>query len=127
MDRSRVLVVEDDPDASKLFEVILEDAGFEVTCASGGREALDALDRERPAAIVTDISMPGGTGLALLGSVRAREATKTIPVVVVSGTTDASWVVEQAGWTRYLTKPFARDDLVHALNELLSETPPPRE
>jgi signal transduction histidine kinase len=67
----RVLVVDDDPDARDLVTAVLGQSGAEVLTAASSQEALDALARARPHVLVSDLSMPGDDGYALLERVRA--------------------------------------------------------
>jgi signal transduction histidine kinase len=67
----RVLVVDDDPDARDLVTAVLGQSGAEVVTAASTQEALDALARARPHVLVSDLSMPGDDGYALLERVRA--------------------------------------------------------
>ncbi len=80
-----VLIVEDDPDVRDLLTDQFQKAGFEVRAAADGAEAIDALlTHEPPAAIVTDLHMPGIVGQELLEYVASDDRLKSVPVAVVS-------------------------------------------
>jgi len=78
------LVVDDDGDARELMRRLLERDGWEVVEAENGRAALARLGERRPELILLDLMMPEMDGFELLGALRAREAWRTIPVVVVT-------------------------------------------
>lgn len=118
----RVLVVDDSPHVLKLVQVNLESEGYEICTASDGSEALDAVARERPDAIVCDLMMPVTDGYTFLRMLRTDPATSKIPFVVLSAKTmpdDIRQALEM-GADRYITKPFDPAELVEAVAELVS-------
>ncbi len=85
-DRTRsVLVVDDEPLARELVEQFLQDAGFEVTSASDGHEALALLGGSPPGAIILDLMMPEMSGFEMLSRLREEPRWAGIPVVVLTG------------------------------------------
>lgn len=103
----RVLVVDDDRMTQMLLRRNLTQAGYEVESASDGHEALTKLRAAPFDLVILDFMMPGMDGYEVLGHINADEATKHVPVVVVSGVDDranAALLVE-AGAADYLTKP----------------------
>jgi two-component system alkaline phosphatase synthesis response regulator PhoP len=119
---TRVLVVDDDPAVVKLVRMNLEDDGYEVVTASDGSEALDAVSRDKPDAVVCDLMMPVTDGFTVLRTLRMQPDTKKIPFVVLTAKTlpdDIRKAVEM-GADRYITKPFDPRELLDALAELLS-------
>jgi DNA-binding response OmpR family regulator len=113
-----ILLVEDDVDLCALIGVVLEHEGFRVVRASGALEALKMIADETPLAIITDVNMPGGSGVGLLGSMRADTRTAGVPVVVMSGTDqqeDVNWIVKQLGNASFVRKPFSLEELVRCL------------
>jgi len=117
-----VLVVEDDPVVLRLLEVNFELEGFSVLLAHDGAEGIEMARAEKPGAIVTDIMMPKTSGLELLAAVRADDATRAIPVVLLSAKaqTNDLEVGLDAGADDYITKPFEPLDLVDRVNALLA-------
>ncbi|PYQ18036.1 MAG: histidine kinase, partial [Acidobacteria bacterium] len=67
----KILVVDDDVDTRELIEWVLRRVGAEVTSVGSAREALEALEREKPHILVTDIAMPEEDGHSLLKKIRA--------------------------------------------------------
>jgi DNA-binding response OmpR family regulator len=102
-----ILVVDDLPANRDLMARRLERSGFRVLSASSGPEALDLL-RQRPVDLVLlDIMMPGMTGIEVLRTLRLSEATRALPVIMVTAKTDSEDVVEalSLGANDYVTKP----------------------
>lgn len=125
----KVLVVDDEPDILLFLQVNLELSGHEVLTAANGREALDAVARERPDAMVLDVMMPELDGWAVLDELKSHpdQDVRTIPVVMLTALdTDhdhARGGIE--GAVRYLTKPLAPEELIDALDDVLAGPPEP--
>ena len=116
-----VLLVEDEPPLLRLAERALRRAGYEVLTAPSGEEALELLDAgaPMPAALVSDVVMPGLDGLAL--TARLRERDPGLPVLLVSGYAEAALGRDlPAERLRLLPKPYRLADLVTELGALLS-------
>jgi two-component system cell cycle sensor histidine kinase/response regulator CckA len=115
-----VLLVEDEPPLLRLAERALRRAGYEVLTAPSGEEALELLDAgaPMPAALVSDVVMPGLDGLAL--AARLRERDPGLPVLLVSGYAEAALGRDlSAERLRLLPKPYRLADLVAELGALL--------
>jgi CheY-like chemotaxis protein len=80
--KSRVLVVDDEPDFLKMIKVRLEANNYEVITASNGKEAIEKFKSEKPAMVLLDIIMPGLDGIKVLESIR--KMNKKIPVFIVT-------------------------------------------
>ncbi|MBW3546766.1 MAG: response regulator [Actinobacteria bacterium] len=117
----RVLVVDDDPVILRLLQVNFEMAGFTVSTAADGVEALAAATSEPPDLVVSDVMMPGMNGLELVSALDADDRTRRIPVVLLSARAQTDDVIEgfRAGADDYVTKPFEPLDLVDRVNRLL--------
>ncbi|MBI2131494.1 MAG: GAF domain-containing protein [Candidatus Tectomicrobia bacterium] len=84
MDR-KILVAEDSPTQAEHIRLLLEKEGYRVILAANGREGLEKVHRERPDLIISDIVMPEVDGYAFCQAVKSNEATKRIPVVLLTG------------------------------------------
>jgi two-component system cell cycle sensor histidine kinase/response regulator CckA len=120
-----VLVVEDESPVRRLAELALRAAGYTVRSAPGGEAALAALGGfgpdAPPAALVSDVSMPGMDGLELAR--RLRERFPGLPVVLVSGYAEATINKDLAAeGLRFLAKPYGPRELVAAVRAVLAET-----
>jgi len=81
--RYQVLIVEDDASVRTTLTMLLQASGYEVSTAVNGVEALELLKKELPAVLISDLTMPGMSGLQLLSSVR--EQFPSLPLVAMSG------------------------------------------
>jgi len=104
-----VLVVDDEPGQRALFRSILEGAGYRVTVASDGREALGMLHEDVPFDLVTlDYWMDQMNGLRVLQQIRSQASTKGLPVIMVTGADDRRIEMSlfEAGADDYVAKPI---------------------
>jgi EAL domain-containing protein (putative c-di-GMP-specific phosphodiesterase class I) len=108
----RILLVDDEPEILKGFSRVLRNAGYEVETASDGEAAIKLLDQKPYESIISDIAMPGMTGVELLRAVRARDL--DVPVILITGSPTLRSAIEavQYGALRYLEKPFSNDVLI---------------
>jgi CheY-like chemotaxis protein len=109
--KPKVLIVDDDPVMHMLYGRHLVGAGYELLMARDGIEALAIAAREAPQLIMMDVMMAGMDGLSALRELKRTNATKSIPVVVITGNVGAHHATrkeaELAGAAGFLTKPFS--------------------
>ena len=119
----RILIVDDDPQFLDVLESILNEDGFEVARAGGGREAIERFDKEHFDLVVTDKRMPQGSGVELARHVK--HARPETPIIMVSafGVTDVGRP-EDEGIFRFLRKPVRLPALMGAVEEALSDENP---
>ncbi|MDQ3645864.1 MAG: response regulator [Actinomycetota bacterium] len=122
-----VLVVEDQPSIRTVVRFHLQSEGHQAVFAEDVEEGWRVLLKERPAAAVVDIRLPGADGWTLIERVRADETFSKLPIVVVTGLKEPG-VVERAEalGCDYLSKPFAASALVAKLQANLRSTEPPK-
>ena len=123
--KKRILAVDDDGLVRRSLEILLRDAGFEPTVASGGQEALGFLTQRHFDLLITDIRMPGMDGLQVIRAVRdyCQEMKKDpIPEIVLTAYNDEA--VRQSavrlGVKEFLLKPFKIDEFLKVLTHHLS-------
>lgn len=118
----RVLLVEDDPVILKLLEVNFELEGFTVYLAHDGAEGIERARAESPDVIVTDLMMPGTSGLDLVRTLKGETETAHIPIVLLSARAQANDVQQglEVGADDYVTKPFEPVDLVERVTALIT-------
>ncbi|MGQ0764650.1 MAG: response regulator [Gemmatimonadota bacterium] len=106
--RARILVVDDLEDNRSVLERRLSRQGHAVVCATGGREALELVDRERFDLILLDVIMPDLDGLSVLQRLKESPATRDIPVLMISALDNEATVVRciECGAEDHLGKPF---------------------
>ena len=118
-----VLIVEDVPDTLNLVELTLKFKGYQITTATNGQEALQAIEEERPALIITDILMPKMDGFSLVHRLRINPETRTIPVIFLSATyispEDKAFAIA-IGITKFIEKPIHMEELLQNVEETLA-------
>jgi CheY-like chemotaxis protein len=118
-----VLIVEDDDDLRRFYRQSLSMSGYHVEDATNGFQALQRLDTLNPDVIVLDLLLPGLDGLTVLDELAANAHTRSIPVVVVTGTTNVE--VLQLNVPCVLHKPVTSGRLRKAVRDCLAGGAPP--
>src|SRR3954471_14825032 len=111
----RVAVADDEPDTREFFERYLPRLGHQVVAAAeNGRQLIDLCRTAKPDLIITDIRMPGMTGLEAVGELFREQ---TVPVIVVTAHADPQWVdqARPGGPFAYLLKPITEKELAPAI------------
>lgn len=115
----RILLVDDDESLRRVTQFQLEQAGYEVATAAGGAEALQALQRSPQDIVVTDLRMPGLSGLELLRKIRADYPEISVVIVTAFGTIETAVEAMKAGAYDYVTKPVNPAELVLIIERAL--------
>jgi two-component system, OmpR family, KDP operon response regulator KdpE len=110
-ERSRILVVDDETQISRVLKTTLNSQGYEVKTASNGEAGFNAIADWLPDLLITDLSMPGMSGIDLCRAVRERS---NIPIIVLSVRGEEKTKIEalDAGADDYVTKPFSINELL---------------
>jgi len=111
VDRSRVLVVDDEPQITRVLRTVLASQGYQVQTAPEGQSALNTFTEFRPELVITDLFMPHMDGLELCRRIRA---VSNVPIIVLSVKGEERSKVEalDSGADDYVTKPFGIDELL---------------
>ena len=117
-----VLVVEDEPLLRDLVAEVLRDEGYDVVTAADGREAIDALEQERPQLVLMDVMMPTLDGRAAYRAMRARPDLPAVPVVLMSAAVGPERLDPTI--SAFLPKPFDLDDLLALVARLIGAPKP---
>ena len=124
--KSKVLVVDDEPEAVELVAFNLKGAGYEVATASDGAEALNKARRIQPNLVILDVMMPEIDGMEVCKLLRRDPATSGIPIIML--TAKASEVDRvlglELGADDYVVKPFSPRELVLRVKKLLDRGKP---
>ncbi|WP_315760153.1 response regulator [Sphingomonas sp. Y38-1Y] len=115
--RRILLIVEDDRVFAGIVRDLSREAGFQALVAGTAEEALSLAREYRPNAIVLDLGLPDQSGLAVLDRLKREDATRHIPIHVVSAS-DQTHTAFSLGAMGYLVKPVKREDLAQALGAL---------
>ena len=121
IEKTRVLVVDDEPQITRVLQMVLASQGYEVKTSPDGRSALSTFTEWRPHLVLTDLCMPHMDGVELCRRIRA---VSKVPIVVLSVKAAERAKVEalDAGADDYLTKPFGTDELLARVRAGLRRT-----
>jgi two-component system phosphate regulon response regulator PhoB len=117
----RILVVDDEADIVALVAYHLAKAGYRVSTAGNGSDALAAARQERPALVILDLMLPGLSGYEVLEQLRAGEPTRDVAVLMLTARRDEPDRIRglTLGADDYLTKPFSPQELVLRVGAIL--------
>ncbi|PKP70488.1 MAG: phosphate regulon transcriptional regulatory protein PhoB [Alphaproteobacteria bacterium HGW-Alphaproteobacteria-4] len=124
--RATVLLVEDEPSQRELLAYNLESEGYEVITATNGEEALLLVGERTPDLVVLDWMMPQVSGLEVCRRLKARVATRELPVLMLSARSEEADKVRglETGADDYVSKPYALAELMARIRALLRRTRP---
>ena len=118
-----ILCIEDEPEMIDLMRLILGRRGFAVKGAAGGIEGLRIIRAERPDLVLLDLMMPDMDGWEVYQKMKANDATKSIPVIVVTAkaqSIDKVLGLHIAKVDDYITKPFGPQELLESVEKVLA-------
>ena len=121
-----ILLVDDDRDYRELTRTRLESSGYQVICASSGKEALELIEKNiEPNLIIMDLDMPEKNGLTTLINLairrKVKKENKKIPIVIATGmhSEQINQVVHSHEVSGYLRKPYGHDELIKTVKDLI--------
>lgn len=122
--KCRIVIADDDPTIINLVSLRLGLAKYDVLSASSGPEALDLIRKTEPVAVILDVRMPGGGGMAALDAIKADPATSNLPVMMLTGERNPDTVMTAmgAGASDYMVKPFNPDRLLERVTRLVKSS-----
>jgi PAS domain S-box-containing protein len=120
--RSRILVIDDDPDSMQLLREHLEEMGFQVATASSAEEGIEEARKVRPALITLDLIMPDMTGWEALREFKEAPDLQDIPIVIISVVAGEQERGSLFGSVDLLTKPVDKGELLTVIKRNLGET-----
>jgi two-component system response regulator HydG len=110
--RTKVLLVDDEVGIVESVGILLRGEGYEVVTALGGKEGMAAIGSERPDLVISDIRMPGATGLDILSHVREVDSEMVVVLMTAQASLQSAVTAVNEGAFYYLQKPFANDELL---------------
>jgi DNA-binding response OmpR family regulator len=119
----RILCIEDEQEMIDLIQLILTRRGFEVSGASGGKEGLQAVRDLRPDLVLLDLMMPDMDGWEVYQQMKADEATRGIPVIIVTAKSqhiDKVLGLHIAKVDDYISKPFGPQELIDSVERIFA-------
>jgi len=116
-----VLVVEDEPSNRDMLSRFLTKRGYEVRVAVDGETALGLIERQAPDVVLLDVQLPGIDGFEVCGRIKERQATRLIPVVLVTGLDAREHKIQgiRAGADDFLGKPYDFEELIARVRSLV--------
>jgi len=122
-EKSRVLIVDDEPQITRVLKTVLTSQGYQVRTAAEGEAALANFTEWRPELVITDLYMPHMDGLELCRRIRAQS---NVPIIVLSVKGEEGTKVEalDSGADDYVTKPFGTDELLARVRANLRRAAP---
>lgn len=122
----RILVVDDEPQITRVLRTTLSSHGYEIRVANDAEAALDVFSDWPPELVITDLSMPNMTGIDLTKKLRGKSA---VPIIVLSVRGEERTKIEalDAGADDYVTKPFNMNELLARVRANLRRFTPPKE
>lgn len=120
MDKQKILIADDEPGIRLIVSRILEKE-YMVLEAADGEEAIDIAKEQQPVLVLMDLMMPKMDGYAACSIIKSDQATKGIPVVILTavGHELNKKYAEEMGADGYITKPFTRESLLEEMRRLL--------
>jgi len=122
-DRTKVLVIDDEPNIVQTLKDRLEMNDYQVFTAGNGQEGLEWFERERPDVILLDVIMPIIDGLTMLETLRARPDGQDVSVIMLTARSQAQDIARAntAGIDDYIVKPFDLSELLEKIETLVEQ------
>jgi len=119
--RTRILIVEDEPNIVESLSFVLRRADFDVDVTASGNDALDKLRRTDYSAMILDVMMPGMNGFDVLRVVRSDRSLSDLPVIVLTakGQSRDRQTATEIGASAFITKPFSNAEIVECVRDLV--------
>ena len=118
----KIMVVDDDPYIRKAVEIALKSEGYDVVTVSGGEECLEKLKKEKVNLVLTDVFMPGISGIRLCEIIRKDDKLKSLKVAFMTVATFSKMTeigLEGLDVLDYIQKPFDNEDLVKRIKKIV--------
>ncbi|MBO4556583.1 MAG: response regulator [Elusimicrobiales bacterium] len=117
----KILIADDDADVCNLIHYTLENAGYEVMICTNGRNVIDKVREENPAALILDVMLPGLDGASIAKKMNEDPELKEIPIIIISSLETSKNLFQPIlQVAKFISKPFNPDDLLEELQKALS-------
>lgn len=120
--KKRILVIDDDRAGREVVLYNLRKAGFEAASACDGQEGLSLFSPGEFDLVITDVKMPGISGIELLRRVRSRDSDIPVMIITAFGNMETAMEAMREGACYFIAKPFDREHLLLAIEQILSRT-----
>ncbi len=124
--KPRLLIVEDEDAQAEMLRYNFSREGFDVLVAADGDEALLAVDEQQPDLVLLDWMLPGTSGIAICQRLRARQATRNLPIIILTARSEETDRIRglESGADDYVVKPFSPSELVARVRAVLRRARP---
>ncbi len=116
----KVLLIEDEPNITEAIRFLLTREGWQVETHAEGTDAVQVVLAARPDLVILDVMLPGKSGMDVLRDLREHDEMKALPVLMLTarGQSRDREMAEQAGVSRFMTKPFSNAEVLTAVRDL---------
>lgn len=118
--KQKILIVDDDLDILNIMSISLKDKGYEVEETLNGDEAIVRAERFKPDLIIMDIYLSGTNGKDICKKLKETKKTSSIPIILISASTQLKNTVRECGANGFLNKPFENADLFYGVDNFLT-------
>lgn len=121
--KRKILVIDDKEELLMLVEIIFLDTGYEIISTTDSNMAFEYVVKEKPDIVILDIMMPKMNGWDVLKQIKGNQATKNIPVLILSVKADREDAEKskELGADAIMRKPFQSKKLIEVVNKIISE------
>lgn len=125
MGRSKIVVIEDEPDIVEVMCYNLQREGYQVSSTTRGDEGLELVRNQSPSLVILDLMLPGMDGLSVCQQIKSDPLTRSTPIIIVSAKGEESDVVIGLGLGAddYIAKPFSPREMLARVKEVLRRGP----
>lgn len=119
----KVLLIEDEPNIIEAVRFLLIREGWDVSAHGDGEDAVDVVLAQRPDLVILDMMLPGRSGMDILRDLRGLPALNGLPVLMLTARGQARDrdLAEEAGVSRFMTKPFSNAEVLTAVRDLVAQ------
>ncbi|NOD35098.1 MULTISPECIES: response regulator transcription factor [unclassified Ruegeria] len=116
----KVLLIEDEPNIAEAIRFLLSREGWQVEIHGDGTDALEVIQGAQPDLVILDVMLPGKNGMDILRDLREMEELASLPVLMLTarGQSRDREMAENAGVSRFMTKPFSNAEVLTAVRDL---------
>ncbi|EEE37205.1 response regulator [Rhodobacteraceae bacterium KLH11] len=123
----KVLLIEDEPNITEAIRFLLTREGWQVETHAEGTDAVQVVLSARPDLVILDVMLPGKSGMDVLRELREHDEMQGLPVLMLTarGQSRDREMAEQAGVSRFMTKPFSNTEVLTAVRDLHAQASRP--
>jgi two-component system response regulator (stage 0 sporulation protein F) len=117
---NKILIIDDETDLRDLIKDVLEEEGYEVSCAANGADGILLNERINPDLIILDLRMPGMDGIETLRNIRKKDDTVIVVILTGYGCPDTIRDAVNLNVSEYISKPFENRELLSIIDKVFA-------